>query len=101
MKSFCLCKKYETLISLRLAGIAGKEIHSKEELIDELNGLLKDPEYGLIIISEDILNMAKDEIMEIKLKDKNNLIVNIPEPSGFKEKNFIVKYIRESIGIKV
>ena len=101
MKSFCLCKKYETLISLRLAGIAGKEIGSKDELISEINRLIKDSTYGLIIITEEIFNLAKEEIMEIKLNDKENLIIQIPEPSGFYEKDYIVRYIRESIGIKL
>jgi len=100
VKSFCLCKKYDTLISLRLAGIAGKEIGSKDELMIEISRLIKNPTYGLIIITEDIFNLAKEEIMEIKLKDKENLIIQIPEPGGFHEKDYIIRYIRESIGIK-
>ena len=84
-----------------MAGIAGKEIGSKDELISEINRLIKDPTYGLIIISEDIFILAEEEIMEIKLKNKDNLIIRIPEPSGFKEKDYIIRYIRESIGIKL
>lgn len=101
MKSFCLCSKYETLISMRLAGIAGKEVYTREEILKELEVLLKDRTFGLIIVSENVLNLAKEEIMTIKLKDKDNLIITIPEPEGFREKDYIVKYIRESIGIKV
>ena len=86
---------------MRLAGIAGKEVYTKEETLMALNTLLKDKNYGLIIVSENVLNLAKEEIMEIKLMDKDNLIIHIPAPDGFKEKNYIVKYIRESIGIKV
>jgi V/A-type H+-transporting ATPase subunit F len=84
-----------------LAGIAGKEIGSKDELISEIHRLIKDSTYGLIIISEDIFILAEEEIMEIKLKNKDNLIIRIPEPSGFKEKDYIIRYIRESIGIKL
>ena len=101
MKSFCLCEKYETLISMRLAGILGKEVHTREEALNELERLLADPEFGLIIVSENVLNLAKDEIMSIKLNDKNNLIIHIPETRGLTEKDYIMKYIRESIGIKV
>ncbi len=101
MRSFCLCNKYETLISMRLAGIVGMEVFTKEDVLKELDRLLADPEFGLIIVSENVLNMAKEEIMAIKLKDKNNLIIHIPESEGFKEKDYIMKYIRESIGIKV
>ena len=101
MKSFCLCNKFETLISMRLAGIAGKEVYTEEEVMENLEWLLNDKEYGLIIVSENVLNLAREQIMEIKLKDKNNLIIQIPEPEGFKEKNYIMSYIRESIGIKV
>lgn len=86
---------------MRLAGITGKEVYTQEEVLENLEWLLNDKEYGLIIVSENVLNLAKDQIMEIKLKDKNNLIIHIPEPEGFKEKNYIMSYIRESIGIKV
>jgi V/A-type H+-transporting ATPase subunit F len=86
---------------MRLAGIAGKEVHTREETLEQIEQLLEDKTCGLIIVSEKVLEFARDEIMEIKLTDKENLIIQIPEPEGFKEKDHIVKYIRESIGIKV
>lgn len=101
MKSFLLCDDYETLISLSLSGIDGKEVHSKEEILEQLERLLSDKEYALIIISENVLEMAREEIMDIKLRVKDTLIIQIPGPDGFKDKNYIKKYIRESIGIKV
>ncbi|OPL09088.1 MAG: hypothetical protein AVO33_07530 [delta proteobacterium ML8_F1] len=101
MKSFCLCSRYETLISMRLAGIKGLEIHSEEELKEALEELMGHPEYGLILISEALQNMARDHVMALKLSQRDRMIIQIPEPGGYKDRDYMMRYIRESIGIKV
>ncbi len=101
MKSFCLCRRYETLISMRLAGIKGLEVHSAQELAAALETLMKSPEYGLILVSEEVQKMAEEEIMALKLSQRDRMIIQIPEPGGFKDRDYILRYIRESIGIKV
>ena len=101
MKSFVLCEKKETLLSMRLAGIGGKIVNTKEEIEDSINELLKDSDTALIIVSEGILNRSKDFIMDKKLTEKKKLIIQIPEPDGIRDKDYIMKYIKDSIGIKL
>jgi V/A-type H+-transporting ATPase subunit F len=101
MKSFVLCEKKETLLSMRLAGIGGKILSNQEEIENTVEELLLDDDIGLILISENILNMSKEYIMDKKLSQKKTLIIQIPEPEGLQDKEYIMKYIKNSIGIKL
>ncbi len=101
MKSFVLCEKKETLLSMRLAGIGGKILSTREEIENTVEELLLDDDIGLILISENILNMSKEYIMDKKLSQKKTLIIQIPEPEGLQDKEYIMKYIKNSIGIKL
>jgi len=86
---------------MRLAGIKGLEVHSAQELATALETLMKSPEYGLILVSEEVQKMAEEDIMALKLSQRDRMIIQIPEPGGFKDRDYILRYIRESIGIKV
>lgn len=101
MKSFVLCEKKETLLSMRLAGIEGKILSSQEETEQSIEELLIDESIGLILVSENILNLSRDYIMDKKMSQKKTLIVQIPEPEGLQDKEYIMKYIKNSIGIKI
>ncbi len=101
MRSFCLCEKKETLIAMRLGGIDGKLMSSREETEEMVETLLADKTVGLIMISENIYNQLKEFIMEKKLVRMDTLIIQIPEPEGLKDKAYIMNYIKNSIGIKL
>ncbi len=100
MKTYLLCKSKETLISLRLAGIEGKVLTEENNVQEEIEKLLKDKQIGIIAISESIARKNRDYIMNKKLEEKT-LIIQIPEPSGTEEKDYVMKYIKNSIGIKI
>lgn len=100
MKTYLLCKSKETLVTLRLAGIEGKVLKEESNLKEEIEKLLKDKEIGIIALSEGLAAKNRDYIMNKKLEEKT-LIIQIPEPSGTKEKDYIMKYIKNSIGIKI
>ena len=100
MKSYLLCKNKETLISLRLAGIDGRLIKEKENIEEAIDDLIEKKDIGIIVISEDIAYENKDYIMERKLRSKDTLIIQIPEPGGSKDTNYIMEHIQKTIGIK-
>ncbi len=51
------------------------------------------------MLSKDVLKVAEEEIMELKLKSKDTLIVQIPDLGDVMEDR-ITNYVRESIGVK-
>ena len=101
MRSLVISLDSDTLMAFRLSGMEGIRAKDTGDGYDKLTNALNDKEIGLIIIDESILLDNKAEIMELKLKTKNTLIIHIPEKEGLKEKDFILRYIRESIGVKV
>lgn len=102
MKSFLLSDNHDTWVGMRLAGIDGVVLHKREEVLDALKGLLIDPEIGIIILTEKIVDLAHDEIMEYKIKNKKPLIIEIPDRHGTtRGSDVITSYIRESVGIRI
>jgi V/A-type H+/Na+-transporting ATPase subunit F len=101
MKSYLICDDEDTLLGLKLAGIEGEIIAEKSEVLKRIDEKLADPGTGIILITQRIKSMAKDDIMERKLKSKKTLIVEVPSIDVPYEADFITRYIRESIGIKI
>ena len=101
MKSFLISDNRDTFVAMRLAGIEGVIVHEREEILMELEKAMKNKEIGIIIITELILEKVHDEIMDIKLKKKHPLIVEIPDRHGQRrDKDYITKYINNSLGLK-
>ncbi|SHH78953.1 V-type ATP synthase subunit F [Sporanaerobacter acetigenes] len=101
MKSFLISDSKDTLVGMRLAGIAGVVAKEREDILRELQKVTANKEIGIILLTENVLNEVKEEVFKIKLKESIPLIVTIPDRHGIREKDFITKYIRESIGIKI
>ncbi len=101
MKSYLLSDNEETVTGLKLAGIAGEIISDKEYLLKKVQELIDDEEIGIIIITKTLKNLAFEEIMDYKIMAKHTLIVDIPSPFDEVEKDFITKYIKESIGLSI
>lgn len=102
MKSFLISDNRDTFVAMRLAGISGVIVHEREEILEALNKALSDKNIGIIILTELILEKIHNEVMELKLKRKYPLIVEIPDRHGQRrEDNYITRYINESVGIKI
>jgi V/A-type H+-transporting ATPase subunit F len=89
------------LIGLRLSGIAGELVQDREAALEMLHRKLSDPEIGIVVLSSGILHMIEKEVMEIKLKEKKKMIVEVPAVGGKYDSGYITRYIRDSIGIKL
>ena len=102
MKAFVISDNHDTVVGMRLAGIDGVVMHEKEEVCSKLKILIKDNNIGIIIVTEKITDIAKEEILEYKTKRTVPLIVEIPDRHGSSRgDNTIMSYVRESLGIKV
>lgn len=101
MKSYVISDNKDTLIGMRLAGINGVIVSNKEDVLDELYNVLKDKDIEIIILTEKILFMAESEIMKLKIERDTPLIIEIPNREGSQRGDYLLKCIRESIGIKI
>lgn len=101
MRSYLICDSRELLIGMRLAGIEGVIVNTREKVLEEMKKVLSNEEIGIVIITEKVLSLAEEEIMKLKLERKYPLITAIPDKDNEKREDYIAKYIRESIGIKI
>lgn len=100
MKTFLIADNSDTLIGLRLAGIDGVVLEEEDDLLKLIKSKIDDEEIGIIMLTKGILDLARDEIMKIKLKTRDTLIIEIPGIDTRLEDDYINRYIRESIGVK-
>lgn len=102
MKSYIISDNHDTWVGMRLAGIHGVIVHEKDEILKEVDKVLEDEEIGILIVTELIMEKAKEELMELKTKRNYPLIIEIPDRHGFREEESkMTRYIKESIGIGI
>ena len=102
MKTFLISDNIDTYTGLRLAGIEGVVIHSREHLKEELDKVLADKEIGIVLLTEKFGREFPDIIDTFRLERKLPLLVEIPDRHGTgRKKDFITSYITEAIGLKL
>ncbi|ANX02290.1 V-type ATP synthase subunit F [Thermoclostridium stercorarium] len=102
MKMFLISDNNDTKTGLRLAGIEGVVAHKREEVMSALTNALNDRDIGIILLTEKLMDLVYEEVMNIKLHRDYPLIVEIPDRHGtMRDTDKITKYIREAIGLKI
>ncbi len=102
MKMFLISDNVDTYTGMRLAGVNGVVIHSREHLKTHLDKVLLDKTIGILLITEKLSNEFPEIINDIKLNRKLPLIVEIPDRHGTGRKpDFITSYVNEAIGLKL
>jgi V/A-type H+-transporting ATPase subunit F len=102
MKVFMISDNTHTLTGMRLSGIEGVVVHEREEILKELAKVKKNRDIGIILITELLAERVKLELDEIKLSSSLPIIVEIPDRHGPRRPpDFLTRYIRESIGLKI
>ena len=102
MKAFLISDNIDTQVGMMLAGIKGKVVHNRDEVLKELKDIIKGKDIGIILITEKLANLVREEISKLKLNMDIPLIVEIPDRHGTtRGKESITKYVKESIGVKI
>ena len=102
MKMYLIIDNVDTWTGMRLAGVEGAVIHTREELSEELDKALADKSIGIILLTEKFGREFPEIIDNVKLERKFPLIVEIPDRHGTGRKpDFITSYVNEAIGLKL
>ena len=92
----------DTWTGMRLAGVEGAVVHTREELKGELDKVLADKEVGIVLLTEKFGRDFPEVVNRLKLDYKVPLFVEIPDRHGTGRKpNFITDYVNEAIGLKL
>ena len=99
---YLISDNVDTWTGMRLAGVEGAVIHTREELREELDKALADKSIGIILLTEKFGREFPEIIDNVKLERKFPLIVEIPDRHGTGRKpDFITSYVNEAIGLKL
>lgn len=103
MKIFCISDNIDTNIGLRLAGVDGVVVHERQEVLEAIAEARKDKDLGILLITRKLAELVPDVIDELKLSVSLPLIVEIPDRhlKRNEDNDYITRYVRDSIGIKV
>lgn len=77
MRMFCISDDIDIATGLKLSGIKSVILESQDDINNEIDKVLKDSTIGVLIVTEKIYNIAKQEIDYIKNNKKLPLIVKI------------------------
>lgn len=77
MRMFCISDDIDISTGLKLSGIKSVILESQDDINNEIDKVLKDSTIGVLIVTEKIYNIAKQEIDYIKNNKKLPLIVKI------------------------
>ncbi len=102
MKFYLLSDNTDTQMGLRLVGIDGDVVHQRDEFLLALNHLITRVDIGIILITSKLVELAPDIISEMKLKNKRQIILEIPDRRGNSTLGeSIDAYVSEAIGVKL
>lgn len=102
MKYYVISDNSDTLTGLRLAGMEGTLARDRAEVEAALQTAADDPEIGLVLITEPLVQLASDAVEQQKLHGSRPLILAIPDRHGSgRSADFITRSIREAIGLKM
>lgn len=101
MKSVLISDDKSTVIGLRLAGITGMLVNDEVETKKAFQAAKQDDTVGIVILTESVFNLLVDDFIKHRKSGKLPLVVTIPGRHGLEDKDFIMKYVKESIGVKV
>lgn len=102
MKMFLISDNIDTSTGMRLAGISGVVVHTKQEVTRAINEALKDKEIGILIITEKLGSLVPEILDNIKINYPLPLVVEVPDRHGSRKgEDSITRYVREAIGMKV
>ena len=102
MKFFVLSDNIDTQMGMRLAGIEGKVIHERDEVLQELETAMHDEDIAVIFMTTKLIQTCPEIISEIKLKQPKPLIAEIPDRHGSaKIGETIDRYVSEAVGVKL
>ncbi len=102
MKMYLITDNGDTLTGMRLAGISGVLVNSREDFTREFDRALEMEDVAILLISED-LRLKYRDLVNDRAKEKGlPLIIDIPDRNNIgRRKDFIISYVENAIGVKL
>jgi V/A-type H+-transporting ATPase subunit F len=85
-----------------LAGVRGQIVTTAEELNRALDAALHDEGIGIVLVTEDVADLARHRVDELMIRSTIPLVVEIPGPEGPNpDRASLSDVIRQTIGVRI
>jgi len=102
MKFYLISDNVDTQKGMRLAGIDGVVVHTREDVVTAMDSCLANENLGIILITEKLAGLIPERIDEFKMKGHLPLLVVVPDRHGTKRSpDSITRYVRDAIGVRI
>ncbi|MDD7363439.1 MAG: V-type ATP synthase subunit F [Peptoniphilus sp.] len=101
MISRVISRTDELLVALRMSGFEGVWCADAEELEKAFDEAVEDKDVGMIILNEKDFYELEEKVLAVKDKKRSPFICTLPGRDGYSEDDFIMRYVRDAIGVKL
>ncbi len=102
MKFYLLSDNVDTIMGMRLAGVEGELVQSADTFRSVLERAMDLEDVGVVLITQKLVSLCREDIYRLKLTRKSPLIVEIPDRhGGAGVSDAMLGYVREAVGIKL
>ncbi len=99
---FCCIADEDTARGFRLTGIETKIAATAEQARTILDDVAAQHDYGIIIITENVVSLVRQQVEAIRLTRDRPLIVEIPGPEGpLSGRKSLREFVQEAVGVSV
>ena len=82
-----------------LSGVNGESVSSPAEALSKIEGLVRDPKVGLIMVSDEVAKHIDAQLTAIKAQRATPLIYEVAGPGSKKEKVEYRAMLRSILGV--
>ena len=92
----------DAVLGFDLVGVRGRIVTTAEELNQALDAALADKEVGIVLVTEDVADLARQRVDMLRVRSTVPLVVEIPGPGGpHPDRPPLSEVIRRTIGVKI
>lgn len=85
-----------------LAGVHGQVVSTEAELIAALDSACQSADVGIVMITSDVVDLARERVSMLMARSELPLIIEIPGPDGpSSDRPSINEMLRRTIGIRL
>lgn len=93
---------HDTQMGLRLAGIEGVVVHTREEIEQAIQAALDREDVAVLLITEGLVPLCADTLNRVRLEHTRPLVVEIPDRhADGRRADSILKTVQDVIGVRI
>lgn len=77
MKMYCISDDIDKAVGLKLTGVKSVILNNKADIDNKINEIIKDKDIGILIVTENVYEISKEKLEDIKNNKKLPLIVKL------------------------